>query len=188
MKFHELNIKGVFEIQLEPNIDERGFFMRTYDRESFQKQGLPTDWPQESHALTKNKGTVRGLHFLYPPYNEAKLIRMVGGEGFWVFLDLRKNSPTLGKWGTIILSAGKYNMLLIPKGFANGICALADDCHTLYHMDINYNDDAKGEIKWDDPELAIPWPIKKPKVLAPRDQSAQSFKEFLAKSGGGLVI
>ena len=188
MLFKELNIPGVFEIQLEPSIDERGYFMRAYDRDIFKKYGLPTEWPQESQALTKNKGTIRGLHFLYPPYNESKLIRMVRGEGFWVFLDLRKGSQTLGHWGTLIMSENKYNSIFIPKGFANAVCTLTDDCEVSYHMDINYNDDAKSEIKWDDPELAIPWPIKKPLVLSPRDKNAQSFKEFIAKSGGGLII
>lgn len=188
MLFKELNIKSVFEIQFEPNIDERGFFMRTLDNDIFKTHGLPTDWPQESHALTKNKGTIRGLHFLYPPYNESKLIRMVRGEGFWVFLDLRKGSRTLGHWGSLIMSAEKHNMIFIPKGFANGICTLSDDCEVLYHMDINYNDAAKSEIKWDDLDLGIPWPVKKPTVLSPRDKDAQSFKEFLNKSGGGLVL
>ncbi len=188
MKFKELNIKGVFEIQLDLKSDDRGFFMRTYDRDLFKENGLPTDWSQESQAFTKNKGTIRGLHFLYPPYNEAKLIRMVVGEGFWAFVDIRKNSPTLGKWGSIIMSAEKKNMLFLPRGIANGLCTLSDDCHVLYHMDISYNDSAKSEFKWNDPELGISWPIKNPKNLAPRDKAAQSFKEFLAKSGGGITV
>lgn len=188
MKFNELNIKGVFEIQLDPKIDDRGSFARIYDKKVFKEHGLPTNWPQESRAFTKEKGTIRGLHFLYPPYNESKLISMVSGEGFWVFLDIRKGSPTLGKWGSIIISGEKYNMLFLPKGIANAICTLTDDCHVLYRMDIAYNDSAKSEIKWDDPDLNIPWLIKNPKNLAPRDRKAQSFKEFLKKSGGGLLI
>lgn len=188
MIFKELNIRGVFEIKFDPKVDERGLFMRTYDKDIFKKHGLPIEWPQESQALTKSKGTIRGLHFLYPPYNESKLIRMVRGEGFWTFLDLRKGSPTLGKWGTLIMSVEKHHALFLPKGLANAICTLTDDCEVQYHMDVNYNDDAKGEIKWDDPELGIPWPIQEPTVLSSRDENAQSFKEFLAKSDGGLVF
>lgn len=188
MEFKELNIKGVFEIQLDPKVDDRGFFMRTYDKDIFRKNGLPTDWAQGNIAFTKNKGTIRGIHFLYPPYNESKLITMVGGKGFWTFVDIRKNSPTLGEWGSIIMSAEKKNMLFLPKGIANAVCTLTDDCQVLYHMDIAYNDSAKSEIKWNDPELAIPWPIKKPSVLAERDKKAQSFKQFLKKSGGGIVV
>lgn len=188
MIFKALDIEGVFEIQLEPKSDDRGFFMRIYDEDVFKKYGLPTKWPQESRALTKQKGTVRGIHFLYPPYNESKLIHMIRGAGFWVFLDLRKGSTTLGKWGSIMMSAEKHHVLFIPKGFGNALCTLSDDCEALYHMDIAYNDDAKSEIKWNDPELGIQWPITQPTVLSPRDQKAKSFEEFLTVSGGGLSV
>ncbi len=188
MKFKPLTLPDVLEIELDPKMDDRGFFMRMYDKETFKERGLPTDWVQESRAFTKKKGTIRGLHFIYPPYNEAKLIVMLGGTGFWAFIDLRKGSPTLGKWGSVVLSAEKHNMLFIPRGFANGICTLSDDCHVLYHMDTAYNDGAKGEIKWDDPDLAIPWPIKDVSTVSARDRNAGSFKDFLSKSGGGLIL
>lgn len=178
----------MWEIEFEPKVDERGFFMRTYDKEIFAAHGLPTDWMQESHACSKTKGTIRGLHFLYPPKNEAKLISMVAGEAFWAFLDIRKGSPTLGKWESAVLGAEKHNMLFLPRGIANAICTLTDDCHVLYHMDNAYDDSAKSEIKWDDPELGIPWPIKTPANISERDKNAQTFKEFLEKSGGGLVV
>ncbi len=188
MKFNELSLPGVFEIELDPKLDDRGFFVRMYDGEIFKNHGLPTDWVQESRAFTRNKGTVRGLHFLYPPHNEAKLIAMVGGKAFWAFVDLRKGSPTLGKWGSVMLSVEKHSMLFIPRGFANGIYTLSDDCHVLYRMDNAYNDDAKGEIAWDDPELAIEWPIRAASTISSRDKRAGSFKEFLFKSNGGLII
>ncbi len=188
MKFKELNIKGVFEIGLEPNVDERGFFVRMYDKEIFRAHGLPTDWVQESSALTKKKGTIRGIHFLHPPKNESKLISMLRGEAFWVFVDIKKDSPTLGKWGSITLSAEHHGTLFIPRGFANGMCTLSDDCHVLYRMDNIYDDDAKGEFKWDDPTLAITWPIKDPETISPRDRNAQSFEDFLSSSGGGLEV
>jgi len=188
MRFSELNIRGVFQIELEPNVDERGFFMRMYDKEIFAAHNLPTEWVQESTALTKEKGTVRGLHFLYPPKNEAKLISMLSGEVFWVFVDIRKYSPTLGKWGSITLSAEKHGTIFLPRGFANGMCTLTDNCHVLYRMDNMYDDNAKSEFKWNDPTLAIPWPVESPTILSPRDQNAQSFKEFLEKSGGGIEV
>lgn len=188
MKFTELAIPGVFEIELDPKVDERGAFMRTYDKDIFQAQGLPTDWTQESRALTKDKGTIRGIHFLYPPYNESKLISMITGKAFWVFVDMRKGSLTLGEWGSVVMSGDKYTSLFLPKGIANAICALTDDCNVLYHMDINYHDSAKSEIRWDDPDLNISWPIEVPTILSPRDRNAQSFGEFMKKSGGGLEI
>lgn len=188
MNFKALSIPGVWEIELDPKIDDRGFFMRMYDKDIFREHGLPTDWVQESRAFTKNKGTIRGLHFLYPPHNEAKLIAMLGGEGFWAFIDLRKGSPTLGKWGSVVLSGEKHNMLFIPRGFANGVCTLSSDCHVLYHMDTAYDDSAKSEIAWNDPDIGIQWPMASTSAISSRDEHAGSFKEFLLKSGGGLVI
>lgn len=188
MKFQELNIKGVFEIKLEPNLDERGHFVRAYDQKIFKEQGLVTNWVQQSRALTKKKGTLRGLHFLYPPKNETKLIMMLAGEAFWVFIDIRRDSPTLGKWGSVILSAEKLGAIYLPRGFANGMCTLSDNCEVMYQMDNEYDDAAKGEFKWDDPTLAIPWPIKNPSTLSARDQNAQSFESFLKTSGNGLKI
>ena len=188
MIFNKTKIGGAWIIELEPRVDERGFFMRTYDKDIFAEHGLPTDWAQENQAFSKAKGTIRGLHFLYPPKTETKLIQMAEGEAFWVFLDVRKSSPTFGKWDSIILSAEKNHMLLLPRGIANGICTLRDNCRVLYHMDNEYDDSAKGEFKWDDPELGIPWPIKNPTNISTRDRNAGSFKEFLIKSGGGLEI
>lgn len=188
MIFKELAISGVFEIELEPKIDERGFFMRTYDKEIFKSHGLPTEWVQESRAFTKDKGTIRGLHFLYPPRNESKLISMISGEGYWVFIDIRKNSPSLGHWGSIQLSGEKYSMLYIPKGFANGICTISDNCHVIYHMDNIYDDSKKSEFKWNDPTLNISWPSMNPSLLSKRDREAQSFKEFIENSGGGISV
>lgn len=188
MRFLKTNIEGAWIIELEPRADERGFFVRTYDEKIFKEQGLAVNWVQESHAFSKQKGTVRGLHFLYPPHTETKLIQMAAGEAFWAYLDVRKNSPTLGTWGSVVLSAEKSHILYLPRGIANGICTVSDNCHVLYHMDRAYDDDAKGGIQWNDPELAIPWPITDPASISPRDADAPTFKEFLEKTGGGLVL
>lgn len=186
MTFEEKNIKGVFEMQLEPEADERGFFMRTYDKKIFKEHGLPTDWVQENHSFSKQQGTVRGLHFQHPPHSEAKLVRIVAGEGLFVFVDLRKNSATLGKWGSVVLSSDKNNALFLPKGTAVGVCTLTPNCHLLYKMDEYYDSESQGVVRWDDPDLAIDWPIKTPMSITEKDKNAQSFKQFLEKSGGGL--
>lgn len=188
MTFSELSIPGVFEITLEQKRDERGFFMRLYDEKTFVARGLPTDWVQESRAFSAQKGTIRGLHFLYPPRNESKLITMVSGEGYWVFVDIRKNSPTIGRWGSVVLSGDKPSALLIPRGFANGVCTLSDNCDVIYRMDNAYDDAAKGEFRYDDRDLNIPWPVTPPTVLSERDEKAPSFAEFLRASGGGLEL
>ena len=113
---------------------------------------------------------------------------MLSGEAFWAFVDIRKGSSTLGKWGSVVLSAEKHGVLFIPRGFANGMCTITDNCYVLYQMDNVYDDSAKSEFKWDDPALAIPWPARNPASISARDQNAQSFESFLAKSGGGLEV
>ncbi|MBI2024344.1 dTDP-4-dehydrorhamnose 3,5-epimerase [Candidatus Giovannonibacteria bacterium] len=188
MKIEEGKIKGLFFIQLEPREDERGFFMRVYDKKIFAEHGIDKEWVQENHSLSRIKGTLRGLHFQYPPDTESKLMRVTSGEAFWACVDLRKNSSTFGKIDHTILSAEKKNMVLIPKGCGNGICTLADDVNLHYRVDNYYSPNNEDNIKWNDPDLNIPWPIKEPSVISERDSKAQSFKEFLEKSGGGLDL
>lgn len=184
MKIKELNIKGVFEIQLEPITDERGFFMRTYDKKILEEFGFNNQWVQENHSLNKVKYTIRGLHFQFAPDTETKLVRVISGELMDVYVDLRKNSPTIGKWGSIVLSEEKKNMIYIPKGFAHGICTLSDNCNLLYKVDNYYAKNNEWNIKWDDPDINISWPIDSPAVISERDQNAKSFEEFFKKYGG----
>jgi dTDP-4-dehydrorhamnose 3,5-epimerase len=189
MKFNEhKEIKGVYEIQLEPHEDERGFFMRTYDDKIFKEHGLDRRWVHENHSLSKIKGTVRGLHFQYPPDTETKLLRVVTGEVFFAFVDLRKGSPTFGRWGSVVLSGEKRNALYLPRGMGPGMCTLTDNCHLVYKVDNYYSPANEDNLKWDDPEIGIQWPIKVPIVISDRDARAQSFKNFLQKSKGGLVV
>lgn len=187
MVFREQNIKGVLEIQLEPKGDERGYFMRTYDRELFAKHGLGGEWIQESESFSKEKGTVRGLHFQFPPYAETKVVRAGSGEIFFAFVDLRKGSSTFGKWGSVTLSAAKKNVIVIPPGVANGMCTLTADCTLLYKIDVPYLAESQGSIKWNDPDLGIAWPVKAPASISEKDKNSQSFKEFVAKYGGLVV-
>lgn len=184
MKIKELKIKGVFEIQLEPNIDSRGFFMRTYDEKIFQKYRINRKWVQESHSFSRKKGTVRGFHFQHQPYTETKLIRVSNGEILFTILDLRKNSNTFGKWIQLVVSAEKNNVIYIPKGCAPCMCTLTEDCEVLYKMDQFYSPDHYDNIKWDDPTLNISWPIKNPSDISQKDKRDQSFKEFVKKYGG----
>lgn len=176
--------EGVFEIQLEPFEDGRGFFMRAYDKKIFAAHGIDKRWVQENHSFSKNKGTVRGLHFQYPPHTESKMVRVSSGEIFFAFVDLRKKSPTFGKWGSVVLSAKKKNMLLIPRGCAAGMCTLTDNCNFHYRVDNYYSKEKEDNIRWNDPDIGIEWPIKKAKVISERDSKAQFFKEFLEKHGG----
>ena len=183
MKIIERKLKGVFEIILEPHLDDRGFFMRTYDQKIFNKAGIHRDWVQENHSRSLKKGIIRGLHFQFPPFAEAKLVRCVKGAVFDVFVDLREGSPTLGKWDSIELSEENKKMILVPKGFAHGYCTLTDESDVLYKVDEFYHPESEGGILWDDPDLNIKWPVSKP-VLSEKDKKNMTLSEFKDKFGG----
>ncbi len=183
MLIKEKSLKGVFEINLESHEDQRGFFMRTYDDKLFRDHGLHKNWIQESHSYSKKKGTIRGLHFQFPPYAETKLIRTVTGEIFIVVVDLRKGFPTFGKWDSMIISEANKKMLYAPRGIALGMCTLTDNCTLLYKIDNYYAPESQGSIRWDDPDLGIDWPVKHP-IISERDSKAMSFKKFVEKHGG----
>ena len=178
MIIKELNIKGVFEIELEPKNDDRGFFMRAYDDKIFAEHGIHKSWVQENQSFSAKKGTVRGFHFQYPPHMEARLVRVLLGEAFFAFVDLRKGSETFGKWGSVVLSEEEKNMLFVPRGFMLGMCTLADNTTLFYKMDNYYAPESAETIKWNDPDLDIEWPVKEPAAISERDLKGKSFKDF----------
>lgn len=175
--------KGVFEIQLEAREGRRGFFMRVYDDTIFKRYGIHRNWVQENHSFSKEKGTIRGLHFQFPPHTETKLVRVVSGEIYDVVVDLRKGSPTFGKWDSIILSADNKKILYISRGVIHGLCTLTKNCGVLYKMDNYYAPESEGSIKWDDRDLGIDWPVDNP-ILSEKDSKAKSFREFVETYGG----
>jgi dTDP-4-dehydrorhamnose 3,5-epimerase len=177
MEFKELQIKGVFEIELTPHADHRGFFMRTFDHEVFEKAGLRKNWVQENHSRSEKKYTLRGLHFQFPPFCEAKLVRCIRGAILDVFVDLRAGSETFGKWNSITLSENNHKMILIPRGLAHGFCTLTDECEVLYKVDNLYSKEHESGIIWNDPELNIEWPVREP-VISLKDQHNSTFREF----------
>ena len=162
MKIKERKLKGAFEIILKPNEDKRGLFMRIYDDKIFREFELHRDWVQENYSRTVQKGIIRGLHFQFPPYAETKLIRVICGSIFDVFVDLRKNSLTFGQWDSIFLSEDKFNYVYIPRGFAHGFCTLTHKCEVIYKVDNYYAPEHECGIIWNDDELNIDWPEKNP--------------------------
>ncbi len=178
MEIKELKLKDVFEIMLNPLIDERGFFMRTYDDKIFEKDGLNYNWVQENHSRTLKEGTVRGLHFQLPPFSETKLIRCIRGKILDVFVDLRKGSPTFGQWESIELSEDKFNMVLVPRGFAHGFCTLSDNCDVVYKVDNYYSPKHEVGLYWNDLELNIIWPTVNP-IVSEKDKKNKLFREFI---------
>lgn len=177
MKILERKIKGVFEIQLVPNLDERGFFMRTYDMSMFSELGLANPWVQENHSYSIKKNTLRGLHFQLPPFAETKMIRVTNGIIKDYFVDLRYDSKTFGQWDSVELSRDNFNAVIIPKGIAHGFLTITDHVDMLYHHDNFYNKESESGIIWNDETIAIEWNIVDP-IISERDKNFMTFKQF----------
>jgi dTDP-4-dehydrorhamnose 3,5-epimerase len=156
--------------------DERGFFMETYRTDQFKALGLPTDYVQDNHSRSK-KDVLRGLHFQYDP-PMGKLMRVTVGRAFLVAVDLRKGSPTLGKWWGVELSAENKKIMWAPASFARGFCVLSDWAEVQYKTTGIYNAQTDVAIQFDDPDIGIQWPIQSPQI-SERDRQAIPLKEWL---------
>lgn len=170
MKFSRTSLDGLWVIDLELREDERGFLARTFCENEFAAHGLNTRWPQCNLTRTKNRGMIRGMHFQADPKPEIKLIRCSAGAVFDVLVDVRRNSPTFGKWEGFELSAANHRMLYVPGGFAHGFQCLVDGCELFYMMSEFYVPDLARGLRWNDPAVNIQWPIANP-VLSDRDKN-----------------
>lgn len=177
MDFVETAFEGLYLIKPKVFRDERGFFLEFYSQRPFSERSIDFNFVQDNHSLSVTRGVVRGLHFQRPPHAQAKLVRVTKGAAYDVVVDLRKKSPTFGKWDGFELSGENFRMLFIPRGFAHGFCTLADNTELMYKNDNFYTPSAEGGIRWDDPTLAIDWPVKQP-VLSDRDRKLPLFSEF----------
>lgn len=157
--------------------DDRGFFMETYREDNFRDLGLPTSWTQDNHSRS-SKGVLRGLHFQWDP-PMSKLMRVTRGTAFLVAVDIRKGSPTLGRWFGLEVSAENKFQVFAPYGFARGFCALTDECEVQYKCTGIYNSRAESGIYYKDPEIGIEWPLTEVTVSA-KDANAQSLQAWLA--------
>ena len=178
MEIKERKLEGTFEIVLKPHMDSRGFFMRTFDHSIFKERGIERKWVQENHSRSEAKGIIRGLHFQLPPFTETKLVRCIKGAVLDVFVDLRKDSTSFGEWDSIELSEENKKIILIPRGFAHGFCTLTEISEILYKVDNIYRASAEQGLIWNDPDLAIKWPINNP-ILTDKDAKNLSYKEFV---------
>lgn len=179
MNIKPLKLEGTFEINFKRVADERGFFMRLYDQQIFADHNLQTCWEQESVSFNRKKDTLRGLHFQMPPHTETKLVRVVRGAILDVFVDLRKNSNTFGKWDVAELSAENARAVYIPKGFAHGFRTLTDNTLIEYKIDAPYQAELADGILWNDRDLNIDWNIENP-IISERDRNLRVFKDFLS--------
>ena len=139
--------------------DARGWFAETWHEERFQKLGVNVRFCQDNQSVSAKAGTLRGIHFQRAPHAQAKLVRCLRGRIFDVAVDLRRESPTFKHWVGVELSADQGNQLFVPSGFGHAFLTLEDDCHVAYKVDAFYAPSADGGIRWNDPELAIKWPM-----------------------------
>lgn len=167
--------------------DERGFFMETYRADIFRDLGLPTNFVQENHSRSA-KGVLRGLHFQWDP-PMGKLMRVSYGAAFLVAVDIRKGSPTLGKWYGREVSAENKLQIWAPYGFARGFCALTDGCQVQYLTTGIYNSKAESCINFTDPEIGIAWPVERAlAIVSEKDRKAQTLAQWLASPLSDNVV
>jgi dTDP-4-dehydrorhamnose 3,5-epimerase len=159
MIFRETALKGAYIVELEPHTDARGQFARAWCREEFARRGLATEFVQGNVSVNPVRGTLRGLHYQAAPHGEVKLVRCARGAVFDVIVDLRPWSPTFRQWLGIELAPGALTMLYVPIDFAHGFQTLADDSEVQYLVSAFYAPAAGRGVRYDDPALAIRWPL-----------------------------
>lgn len=155
--------------------DDRGFFLETYKKTDFAKNGIDADFYQDNHSLSA-KHVLRGLHFQISPAAQAKLVRVVRGAAWDVAVDIRRDSASFKKWFSIELSEANQTMLYIPEGFAHGFVALTDDTHLMYKCSREYSPEHDAGIIWNDPEIGIDWPVDNP-LLSGKDKVLPKLKD-----------
>lgn len=173
-------------ILIEPNVytDDRGWFMESFNSELFYNQlrqlnlPLPPPFVQDNLSFSK-KNVLRGLHYQLPPHAQGKLVRVIQGRAFDVAVDLRETSLTFGQWVGFELSAANHRMMWIPEGFAHGFVALEDNTQFFYKTTDFYHKTSEASVRWNDPSLAIDWPITSPPVINEKDEAAPSFQDAI---------
>jgi len=173
----ETTLPGVLVVEPTVHRDERGFFLETYHREKYRQAGIELDFVQDNHSRSA-KGTLRGLH-AQRRNPQGKLVRAVEGEIWDVAVDIRPASPTFRRWVGAVLSAENFRQLWVPPGFAHGFCVLSPLAQVEYKCTALYEREDEIAIVWDDPELAIAWPVEQP-LLSDKDRRAPRLADLLA--------
>lgn len=176
MQITETQLPGAFLVRLEPHTDERGFFARAFCEREFETHGLPVRFPQANLSRNRVAGTLRGMHYAAFPHREAKLVRAVQGAIFDVIVDLRKGSPSWGKWLGVKLAAETGDALFVPEGMAHGFVTLRDETDVFYQMGSFYEAGASRGFRYNDPKFAIAWPVE-PTLVSARDAGYPDFDE-----------
>ena len=175
-------IKKIFSdvSYIEPEIykDDRGSFSEIFNQELFKKNNLKINYIQDNFSFSELKNTIRGLHFQKKPFEQTKLIKVINGSIFDVFVDIRKGSPSFGKWGGYELSENNGYQLFIPEGFAHGFITLENNCEIVYKCTRYYSPESEGSLLWNDPVIGIEWPRVGVAVLSSKDANAPLFSDF----------
>ena len=181
MQVHETGFPGL--LVLEPRVfqDERGFFLESYNRESFRGLGIDCEFVQDNHAYSRDVCVLRGFHFQAPPAAQAKLVWVTRGAVLDVVVDLRKGSSTYGKWRHVILSAANFKRMFIPRGFGHAYVTIMPDTEFQYKVDAPYAPEHEGGIAWDDPDIAMDWDVAlqgRPPVMSEKDKRLPRLADF----------
>lgn len=189
-EFTELAIPGVWLIKTRLFEDGRGYFMMSYRFSAFAEHGIDHRFVQDNVSQS-TRGVLRGLHFQQDPYAQGKLVMPLRGEIFDVAVDIRKGSPTYGKWVGEYLKAGSGRMMYIPTGFAHGFCVLSEEALFTYKVTSEYAPSAERGIRWNDPAIAVAWPVQEP-VLSARDSQQPMLSDaevdFVYMPSGAAVM
>ena len=179
MTIDELNIPGVLLMTPKRFSDGRGWFSETYSERAFREHGLELNFVQDNHSLSLKKGTLRGFHLQREPHAQAKLVRCVRGRILDVAVDLRTGSPTYARCASAELSPLKGRQLFIPVGFAHGFLTLEPETEVIYKVTDIYAPQCEVGIRWDDPTIGFPWPVKDGPLLSPKDEILPKLSDAL---------
>lgn len=177
MKINKTSFEDVLIIEPKVFSDERGWFSETYSKVKFEELGIDVEFVQDNHSFSKNKGTIRGLHFQIEPKAQTKLVRCTKGEILDIAVDIRKKSPTYKKWISVKLTEKNMKMLLIPKGFAHGFVTLTNNVEVEYKVDQFYSPTEDRSFSYDDPEVDIDWGVNNP-ILSKKDLNAPNLSNI----------
>jgi dTDP-4-dehydrorhamnose 3,5-epimerase len=179
MELIKTGIKDLLIIKPTVFEDDRGYFFESFNQEKFRNSGIKANFIQDNESCSM-KHVLRGLHFQKPPFAQGKLVRVMQGAVLDVAVDIRANSPTYGKWESIVLNSRDKMMLWIPEGFAHGFVTLEADTVFFYKCTQLYHKDSEGSIRWNDPDLGIDWGELNDPILSEKDKKAPLFRDFVS--------
>jgi dTDP-4-dehydrorhamnose 3,5-epimerase len=176
-----LLLEGVKLFRPKKFVDARGYFCETFNARTYAKAGVACIFVQDNQSLSRKAGTIRGLHFQRPPAAQAKLVRVLRGAIFDVAVDLRRGSSNYARWCSATLTGDGGEQLFVPPGFAHGFCTLEQDTEVSYKVDCFYSPECDDGLRWDDPDLAIAWPVRSADAaISDKDAVLPFFKNFVS--------